>query len=51
MDISFKELVEIRKEEMRGMLPNMQTIVTDGDKSVVVKSPTAEEIVSKCSKG
>ena len=48
--ISLEEQVKIRTEEMRSMLPNMQTIVTDGKRSVVVKSPSADEIVRKCSK-
>ena len=47
MDISFEELVRIRTEEMRHMLPNKQTVVTDGKKSVIVKSPSADEIVNR----
>lgn len=34
MDISFEELVRIR-------------VVTDGKKSVIVKSPSADEIVNR----
>ena len=37
--ISFKELVEIRTEEMQHMLPGLMTEVTNGEKTVRVYSP------------
>lgn len=41
--ISLKQLVEIRKEEMKGMLPGLMTEVTDGSHSVMVFSPDPED--------
>ena len=41
--ISFKELVQVRKEEMRGMLPGFMAEIKDGDKSAKVYSPNSFE--------
>lgn len=38
--ISFKELVNVRKDEMRGMLPGFTAEVSNGEKSVWVDSPS-----------
>lgn len=37
--ISFKQLVEARKEEMQSMRPGLMTQVTDGVHTVEVESP------------
>ena len=50
MDISFEELVKIRTEEMKSMMPNMQTVLEYGDKKVIIKSPSADEIVKRRTK-
>ena len=42
-----KVLLEIRKQEMESVLPNMQTIVQIGKDSYVVKSPSADEIAER----
>lgn len=38
--ISLKELVEVRKQEMASMRPNLYTEVRIGEKSIRVESPT-----------
>lgn len=37
--ISFKQLVEDRKEDMQHILPGFVTKVTDGKHTVVIESP------------
>ena len=39
--ITFKQLVEARKEEMQHMRPGLMTIVTDGEHTVEIESPRA----------
>ena len=41
--ISMKELVEVRKQEMASMRPNLITKVGVGDKEVVIESPNTLE--------
>ena len=41
--ITFKELVEVRKEEMRGMRPGLTSEITDGIHTVRVNSPDVFE--------
>ena len=41
--ISFKELVQVRKEELQSMLPGFMAEVKDGDKTAVVYSPRSFE--------
>lgn len=38
--ISFKQLVEARKEEMQSMRPGLMTKVSDGEHMVEIYSPT-----------
>lgn len=38
--ITFKELVQARKEEMRSMRPGLMTKVSDGEHIVEIYSPT-----------
>ena len=49
--ISFKELVDVRKEEMQGMLPGFMAEVRNGDKSVIVYSPSFFEKASLTVRG
>lgn len=42
-DINFFEAVEIRRQEMHGILPNMQTKITMNGKTAVIRSATADE--------
>jgi len=42
-NIKFSELVEIRREEMKSVLPGFYTQVTDGVNETRVESPSAEE--------
>lgn len=41
--ISFKELVDVRKEEMQSMLPGFMAEVKNGEKTVRVYSPKSFE--------
>ena len=41
--LKFSELVEIRREEMKSVLPGFYTQVTDGVNEARVESPSAEE--------
>lgn len=41
--INFKQLVEVRKEEMEGMLPGLMTEVTDGKNKMFVNSPSCQQ--------
>ncbi len=49
--ISFKELVDVRKEEMQGMLPGLMAEIKHGDKTVIVNSPNWLEKISLRMKG
>ena len=50
-EISFKDTVEIRRQEMYGILPNMQTKVTFNGKTATIRSATANERVNKDREG
>lgn len=40
--IGFKQLVEVRKEEMQGILPGFMSEVTDGKNVIQVYSPDVQ---------
>ena len=42
-DINFFDAVEVRRQEMQGILPNMQTKFTMNGKTAVIRSATADE--------
>ena len=42
-EISFKDAVEIRRQEMHSILPNMQTKITFNGKTATLRSATADE--------
>ena len=44
--ISFKELVNVRKDEMQSMLPGFMAEVTNGKDTVYVESPSTFEKIS-----
>ena len=44
--ISFKELVDVRKEEMHGMLPGLSAELRKGDKTIRVDAPKWFEKIS-----
>lgn len=44
-DINYHEAVEIRRQEMYGILPNMQTKITHNGKTAVIRSATPNERV------
>ena len=49
--IGFKELVNVRKEEMQGMLPGFVAEIKQGDKTARVNSPRWLEKISLKVKG
>ena len=42
-EMSFKEAVEIRRQEMHSILPNMQTQITFNGKTATIRSASADE--------
>ena len=41
--ITFAELVEARKEDMKSIRPGFMTVVTDGKHSIEISSPSIAE--------
>ena len=42
-EISFEDMVRVRRDEMASVLPGFYTQIADGDKVAIIESPTAEE--------